>query len=378
LALSFERKALIVIVVLALSMLVLRRPTIVEPPDERTYTYRSSVVYSNRGGQEIILDESLRVFSLFANTSWQTIQLMTANRPYTRILDPDDNPAIRLEAPSVPPGDNITLSYTLRIVTQGREPPNLNVQNAGNFSDIPQAFIADYCEAEGSWPVENETLRTLASEIWDGRGGPTNTLLTVTAFADWIGLYVRPGNHDIPWYPNETYDAREGDCDDQANLLITLCRILDIPAYLQVGGLERPGSAHGEYWESHISSSLKGIVYHGWAVIYVPPWGWLPFDMTLAWSDADPLSVVTSAPAWSVNTLQLLNITESDWAGEGKRQRDMLVSSDLYVYSEDELIAQGQSDVRTGLLERSSVFTMIRASPICIYRRRGVNKVFTG
>jgi hypothetical protein len=376
LALSFERKTLVVILILALSMLLLKRPVITEPPAEQTYTYRSSVIYSNRGGHEILLDESLRVFSLFANTSWQTTQLMTANRPYTRILDPDGNPAIRLDTLSVQPGDNITLSYTLRIVTRSSEPPNLHVQNAGNFSDIPQALIEEYCEAEGSWPVENETLRTEANEIWDSCGEPTNTLLTVTAFADWVGLNVRPGNHDVPWYPNDTYDAREGDCDDQANLLITLCRIFEIPAYLQVGGLERPGSLQSEYWEGHIASSLNGIVYHGWAVIYVPPWGWLPFDMTQAWSDADPLRVVTAAPAWSSNTLQLLNITESDWAGEGKRQRDMLVSSDLYVYSEDELITQEHGALGIGLGERGARYAMT-ASPIFIYRRRCLNKVFT-
>jgi len=358
-------------------MLLLKRPLVTESPAEQTYTYRSSVIYSNRGGQEITLDESLRVFSLFANTSWQTIQLVTANRPFTRILDPDGNPAIRLDTPSVQPGDNITLSYTLKIVTRSREPPNLQVQNAGNLSDIPQALIEEYCEEEGSWPVENETLRTTADQIWDSSGEPTNTLLTVTAFADWIGLNVRPGNHDVPWYPTETYDAREGDCDDQANLLITLCRIFKIPAYLQVGGLERQGSLYNDYWEGHISSSLKGIVYHGWAVIYVPPWGWLPFDMTLAWSDGDPLRVVTSAPAWSRNTLHLLNITESDWAGEGKRQRDMLVSSDLYVYSEDELMTQEHSDLGIGLGERDASYAMTREYPIFICRRRCLNKVFT-
>jgi len=153
---------------------------------------------------------------------------------------------------------------------------------------------------------------------------------------------VRSASHDTPYYPNETYISREGDCDDKANLLIALCRILGIPAYLQVGALKW-SSTSDSYWGDHIKSDLNGISYHGWAMVYVPPWGWLPFDMTLGWSNSNSLSVIKSAKAWSLDAASLLNVTKSDWAGEGKTQKEEMMSSSIYVYYEETLatVAQG-------------------------------------
>jgi hypothetical protein len=49
-----------------------------------------------------------------------------------------------------------------------------------------------------------------------------------------------------------------------------------------------------------------------------------------------PFAGITSAPAYSMTTIQLLNVTKSDWVSDARIQiRDK--DSQLYVYEEDEL-----------------------------------------
>ena len=199
----------------------------------------------------------------------------------------------------------------------------------------------------------------------------------VTSLANWIGNNIQPYSSDVPLYPTETYDSRKGDCDDQANLLITLCRILGIPAYLQVGMRHSSSQEKETYWNDHITYSTKDVTYHAWAVIYIPPWGWLPFDMTLGWRSSDPLKVVTAAAAWSSGTIQIMNITGSDWAGEGKKQKEEVMKSRLYLQYEDVLEEEDQKSWLSIISQNWQIITVtavtiaILGVAIRIHKKRG-------
>ena len=56
---------------------------------------------------------------------------------------------------------------------------------------------------------------------------------------------------------------KRGDCGSKAFLFVALCRLNGIPARLQGGWLTRP---------------FKGHTQHGWAQMYVEPYGWLTVD----------------------------------------------------------------------------------------------------
>jgi hypothetical protein len=216
-----------------------------------------------------------------------------------------------------------------------------------------------FCKAEGSWLVDDAMLRSLANDIWLMEGKTENILSIVTGLADWIGVNIFLGSHEVPYYANETYTKEEGDCDDQAILLITLCRILGIPAYLQIGCINQPGVNEGSFYNGHFTSSLRNIGYHGWAMVYIPPWGWLPFDMTLGWNRFNSLDVITSAPIWFLDTIQTMDIIKTDWAGDGRREREYFINSQIYVYIEDELIVEGSENLWVNFLNAWPIWILV-------------------
>ena len=305
--------------------------------NETAYVYSSTVVYINRENNDIILDKGYRTFNIFMNTSWQTVYLLSTSHTYKTTKDAEGNPIIILGSSSVPHGGNITLKLSLRIVPIQRKPPYLNFSASGNISDIPKELQQECTTGTGTWLIDNQTLRELAFQI---REKKTNVLEIVTSLSNWIGNNIVDYSSDIPRYPTETYDSKKGDCDDKANLLITFCRILGIPAYLQVGSLKTSSQNKETYWDGHVLYSTKYISYHGWAIIYIPTWGWLPFDMTLGWKRSDSLGVVTSAPIWNYETFQIMNITKSDWAGEGRAEKEATIKNQLYFQYEDTLIKE--------------------------------------
>ncbi len=306
----------------------------------RAYVYSVRVTYTNRGAEPQSLEPELTAFNMFMNTSWQTAHLETANKPYELTADTEGNTMIVFGFSALQPGEAATLTYTVRLEEKARRPEDISLAASGNISDIPEVVREGYTRAEGSWLMD-EDLRSLANSVWLSQGKTENVLRLALGLADWIGLNVKSISHDIPYYPAETYGSREGDCDDQANLLIALCRALGVPAYLQVGAL-KAASTGESYWEGRVKSDLNGISYHGWAMVYVPPWGWLPFDMTLGWSSGNSLSVVKSAKVWSLDAAPMLDVTRSDWAGQGRAQKEKIMAGSIYIHYEETLTAAAQ------------------------------------
>lgn len=324
-------------------------PTIQQKREE-AYIYTSETTYTNKGIHNITLTEDLRSLNFFPNSSWQSTYLLSVSQPYNITTDNDRNRIVLLNIPPIPPGGNITTSYSMKVIRRERPIPNITFQDSLDLSSIPNE-LNEYYRAEGSWLVEDEALKSLAQEIFS-KTNSSNILTIVTAISDWIGNNIKTISHETPLYPNETYIFREGDCDDQANLLITLCRILKIPAYLQVGCIVSLGAEkESTYWDGHVTSVLKNLAYHAWALIYIPPWGWLPFDMTLGWLKSDPLSVIKSAPVWKKDVIVMFDIVRLDWAGLGRSEREYITSHPIYIYSMNYLRTR-HSEIEHVFLER--------------------------
>ncbi len=302
------------------------------------FLYKSKMIFMNRGDVPWALSERDRSYSIFFNNSWQSIYLLDCNWPFKKSVDIDGNPIIILDLPPIPPKGNITITIEIRIVEREREAPDINFTLSGNLDDIPPELKRRFCKPCGTWQVDNKTLRNLSYKIWNSVRNTTNVLKVVCALADWIGKNITYRSHEVAFYPTETYDSREGDCDDQSNLLITMCRILGIPSFLQLGCLQYLTFPENETsWDGHLITYLRLIGFHAWAMVYIPPWGWLPFDMTWGWTPSDPLKGIRSAAVYSSWTIQMMNITVSDWAGEGRAMRETIVNSPIYIYDEEEL-----------------------------------------
>lgn len=306
--------------------------------DSVDYTYTTTMTYINQGESELQLPEGFADLALFPNTTWQTTILTNVTHTFTLAMDEDQNLQVQLGNLTIASGANITVRYSIQVTKSLQTIPPVSLEAAGPFSAIP-SNLEGYIEARGSWEVDDPELQALATSIWTDLDHTTNVLRVVMALADWIGTHIEAKSHEYPLYPSNTTRMREGDCDDQANLLITFCRILGIPAYLRVGAIQNSGTVEASYWDGHVTTSLRNIGYHGWAMIYIPPWGWLPFDMTLGWS-LNSFDGITEAMAWKPTVLTLMNIQTSDWAGGGQSQRHFTMSNELYLINEDVLIRE--------------------------------------
>lgn len=213
----------------------------------RSFVYTTKITYISSSSEAQSLDYNLRAFNIFMNTSWQTAYLLSTSDSYTLSSDSDENKIIVFDQSLLPSNGNVTFSYEMMLEERKRSSPDINFALGGNLSDISETLKRQYCISNGSWFVD-DTLRSLADSIWNSVGKSSNVLRIVTSFANWIGNNIKDVSHDVPFYPSETYLSREGDCDDQANMLIALCHIMGIPAYLQVGSLKW-SSQNEVYWK---------------------------------------------------------------------------------------------------------------------------------
>lgn len=79
------------------------------------------------------------------------------------------------------------------------------------------------------------------------------------------------GSTKLETTPFEVYADRRGVCQDFANLLICLARLLGIPARYRVGYI---------YTGSDYSNTIQSEASHAWVELYLPEVGWRGFDPT--------------------------------------------------------------------------------------------------
>ncbi len=103
-------------------------------------------------------------------------------------------------------------------------------------------------------------------------GDLVQTLLDINGAIHRDFQYVS-GSTTITTTPYDVYASRKGVCQDFANLLICMARLLGIPARYRVGYIYTGGA--GRY-ENQVQSDAS----HAWAELYLPWVGWTGFDPT--------------------------------------------------------------------------------------------------
>jgi hypothetical protein len=71
---------------------------------------------------------------------------------------------------------------------------------------------------------------------------------------------------------------------------------------------------------------------------YVPPWGWLPVDLTYAPEISDnPLNAILKGAVTQQNTVQYMNISKTDYIADSAEARSFLFDNGFQVRMEDEM-----------------------------------------
>jgi transglutaminase-like putative cysteine protease len=176
----------------------------------------------------------------------------------------------------------------------------------------------------------------IAAKAEEVVGDADTVLETLILLVEYVSGETTYYNFEVPRYPNATLSEETGDCDDQSILLISMLRSLGVPAYLQVGIYVHPSISDSQTsWEGHLINTRSGVGWHGWAMVYVPPWGWVPVDLTLT-SEKDGLELLRKAPEYNGNVVSALNVSRQPYIGETLATRARILGSGLYVTVIDE------------------------------------------
>ena len=81
----------------------------------------------------------------------------------------------------------------------------------------------------------------------------------------------KQGSTNLETTPFDIFTSRSGVCQDFANLLICLCRLLNIPARYRVGYI---------YTNANYENKIQSEASHAWTEVYLPFVGWRGFDPT--------------------------------------------------------------------------------------------------
>ena len=303
------------------------------------YDLSFSVKVINEGSSTIDLSANLLTNPttfLFFNDTSQTVRLISASHKVVAASDSENNPigVFQLDR-YLGPGQSISIYVSFRAFTKLTPirrfewTPLLEHVSSGLMREIPRELVAQYCIPAGPWKINDtspswRSVRELAFRL---AGNETNVLRAVVRMIDWLGRNVKcpATKRDRILLPNETLTALEGDCDEQANLIISMCRTLGIPAYLQCGCTYLPSRVQkGTRYGGRVSFEIDRLGWHAWAMVYIPPWGWLPVDMTMGYSKEDALRAIQAAAPQALSTLVSNNHFTKDYVSEANHDGEEL------------------------------------------------------
>jgi len=307
---------------------------------ENEFLVKANVRFTASGGAWNFSKEEKEI-SLYMNSTWQTVMLVNSSYSFENIkTDEDGNKLAILNMPSIEPNQSIEYTVFYRVLSKPRNIPGINKNTALNLTAIPSNLSQAYLEKSGTWMTNNATIRALAETLSENQ---TTVLAIIEKFVRWIWDNIEYGSNEVPLYPNETLSQKRGDCDDQAILLVSMCRVVGIPAYLQIGSIYSPQVENetSTGWEGHVESIQNHVGWHGWAMVYVPPWEWLPVDLTYiyAFSKNDALNAIKTAAVTSQRVIQYMNIIQTDYVSKARDYRGFLINNDFYIQTFDEIIA---------------------------------------
>jgi len=332
--------SLVFLLVLASFTIISLSMTEGKSSEDMGFYIKSTVTFLNEGTSVWNLTQEDRSWELFMNTSWQTVRLIGHAHPLESITTDEDGNKVAVFQfqSSLPPGESVGDYVVYHVLSKPRSIPNINYVESGTFAEIPTSLQTEYCGRYGFWITDDPQIRDTALAI---AGGETKVLRVVAKLVSWIWNNIEYKSHDPILYPNDTLSLREGDCDEQAILLGTFCRILGIPSYLQIGCVFQPGT-NSSSEGGRVHYTQNNIAWHGWTIVYVPPWGWLPVDLTYVFGPGtDPLNAIKTGAVMLQYTIQSMNISQNDYLASNRAWEELLENNNFTVYSTDEMSLTG-------------------------------------
>lgn len=181
------------------------------------------------------------------------------------------------------------------------ERKNIQIKNRIKTINDPAKIRGkiDFPLKEGSIPQEyvlytkpseiidlNSRIISLASDL---ASGEDDMFMVVDKIAVWVNINIKYNlstvNVEAAEKASWVMEHREGVCDELTSLFISMLRSLGIPARF-ISGIS--------YTNLDMFENKWGA--HGWAEVYFPGYGWVPFDVTYGeYGWVDPTHIVSKA-----------------------------------------------------------------------------------
>jgi len=255
-----------------------------------TLRYSEKVQYSGEVDEEFQVPQSWRRIPLMFSNDWQEVTLKHCNWNVAGYgKDADGNYIAYTDYPDVlRTGEKYVLEVVWELkLYHERNLADFSLEQSGTFDDMPRGLVQEYTKAEGVWTdaMLDERIRETAFALRDDC-----VLQTLYNIIGWVGGNIGYMVSDTPQYPEDVYYTRKGECEDTSNLLVAFCRILGIPAWLEVGfGMEPDWD--GEWSNELLHFSWLNYYPAAWAKVYVPNIGWLPVDWVASYRPGGPRTV---------------------------------------------------------------------------------------
>ena len=174
------------------------------------------------------------------------------------------------------PEGRIDFSINAKVITTNKIIP-VSEKVPFPIQNIPYE-IAIYTKPSATIDSNDEDIIKLASEIVKGEDDLYSAAFRI---AEWtknnVNYNLSTLTTDVSQKASWVLENRQGVCDEITSLFIALARAVGIPAKFASGIAYTDSELFPEKWGPH-----------GWAEVYFPGYGWVPFDVTygeLGWID---------------------------------------------------------------------------------------------
>lgn len=325
------------------------------------FRYRCNITLIIQGDVSDLKD--INRVTVFPNTTrqmifFEEIKGIVDGRDVQGYLTEDDGNAILafdFSQSSIINGSVIMLCFTAKIIQKAVSCDfSIDDLKKVTLDEVPLNLAELYSSNSSAWPISIEIYNLSHELAMDNK----NVFDILSAFSNWMEEHVAyPLNQSVkvvigPQYPDETYERGIGDCDDCSILFITMCRAINIPSFLQIGGIPNPALREEvvRYHGNYVYRS-SGIAWHAWSMVYFPNIGWVPVDLTyfdnakierkpggLAYIKS-PLGLaprIVSSAYFKANPIIYANITSLNYVGEARAWETAIAEGKIkYVHTEE-------------------------------------------
>lgn len=247
-----------------ISFALLIQPLTSAEQSSESAVYRITQNYKvTNQGTSSATDVTVIIYVLENWSEWASQELLAEDLPSGQVFDLEDNRFIQISIDSLGAGESreITVTQTIRV-------NSIDLQfNPNTVGDSAPPEIGNTSHVDGLWESDTAEITNQAHELTDNQPNFYYKAKQIFEFVKGHVTYVQ--SPDV-FSAFQVYQSRTGDCADQSNLFIALCRAAGIPAKFV--------SCYA--YRSEFEPNLGGMG-HAFAIVYLPNFGWTPVDLTL-------------------------------------------------------------------------------------------------